>query len=365
METSMTEAPETNNPLVQNTPKYDPQEYVSLADQTYRNFIKDGKYRDIIHGMAGLGNYSLRNQMLILHQQPDATKVNTMSGWNYNKRNIQKGSKSIKILAPIIDSMVKSENGNITAKQSDYVTGYKINFVFDIAQTQNKTEEELNETENFEPYYSVITDALKGTLKSYEFKTAEITSDGILDTRNKTVTLKTGMSDEQTLKTLVDQVAAALVVGRERKNFKGLHSNDFSEILAIEISAASAIVSKRFGLENQNLQEPDFDKMSESDINKFANNIGVARSVSQRMIMAAENAMTEVKAQEKLAEAAATELEDIFADSVPNSANRKSYAALNESMEDPLFSEAALQQELQSASKKTVRTRNKPEAEMA
>lgn len=283
--------------------KYNPQEYVELADKTYLDFVKGGKYKDIVHSMAGLGDYTLRNQMLILQQNPNATKVNNMNGWNFQKRNVVQGSKSLKILAPVFDSVVTSDDkGNLVEKKSDYVSGYTINFVFDISQTEAKNPAEMRaESENLEPYYGVILKALKETLKSYDFKEADIQNNGILDTRRRTITLKQGLSEKESMKTLVEQIAAALVLGRDRSKFRGLRNDALPNIAAIEITAVSDIVSRRLGLGGQNIQEPNFSEMTDENISKFAENIGVARSVSQIMIKAVDNALTEAMTQEKLA----------------------------------------------------------------
>ena len=280
------------------TLNHDPQQYVALADQTYLDYIKAGKYKEIISNMANLGNYTLRNQMLILHQMPSATQVGTMNSWNYNKRSIQPGSKSLKILAPVFDNVVTSGGGDISAKQAKIVTNYKINFVFDISQTQTKSAEATTgRVEDYDSHYDTISEALMATLKGYEFKTAKMENDGILNTMQKTVTFREGMTQEETIKTLVEQVAAALVVNRERSRSQGLNADHIPNIAALEISAASNIVAKRLGIEYENLQEPEFGNMTEYEIEKFASNIGVARSVSQVMIMAMDNAILEAESQ--------------------------------------------------------------------
>lgn len=328
--------------------KYNPQEFVTLADKTYLDFVKSGKYKDIVQSMVGLGDYTLRNQMLILQQNPNATRVNSMSGWNFQKRNVVQGSKSLKILAPVFDSVVTSDDkGNIVEKKSDFVSGYKVNFVFDISQTEAKSLDEMRaeSLENLEPYYGVISKSLKETLKSYDFKEADIENNGVLDTRRRTITLKQGLSEKQTLKTLVEQVAAALVLGRDRNKFQGLRNDVLPNISAIEITAVSDIVSRRLGLGGQNIQEPNFTEMTDDSIEKFANNIGVARSVSQIMIKAIDNALTETLTQERIANEKALE---------------KSGQA-----KEPVSVEAETQEKSRTTTKTTTKTKVKAEAEMA
>jgi len=333
--------------------KYNPQEFIDKADKTFLSLIKDGKYKELIGGMASLGDYSLRNQMLILQQLPTATKVNNMNGWNFNRRSILPGSKSLKILAPVFDSVVQTEGGNVAAKQSQHVTGYKVNFVFDISQTKAKSSQlEQTDSESLETHYDTIIDALKKTLKSYEFKTDDMQADGILDTKQKTITLRNGMDKEQTLKTLVNQVGAALVLGRTR-NYSSLKSDDLANIREVEISAVAAVVSKRLGLSHDNLQEPDLTPFTDEALMKFANNINTMRSVSQIMIMAAENAVTEVKAQQQLANALSQE-----------DAHGQNDLLFDNSSDD-VFGLEEPSQKPQSRASKNARVRNNVQAEMA
>ena len=62
-------------------------------------------------------------------------------------------------------------------------------------------------------------------------------------------------------------------------------------IRAVETSAIAFTVAKRLNLQDQTLTVPNFENMQDEDIAKFADNIGVVRSVSQRMINATEGAV--------------------------------------------------------------------------
>ena len=81
------------------------------------------------------------------------------------------------------------------------------------------------------------------------------------------------------------------------------------------MSAIYYIVSNRLGLKTEKLTVPDFSESSEKDIEKFAGNIGVIRSVSQKMILEVENKLSyelfkqseAAKAQEK----SPTEITDV------------------------------------------------------
>jgi hypothetical protein len=289
-------------------PKRDPQSYVEQADSAYLTAIRSGNYAQIISDMGNLGDYSLRNQMLILSQNPNATRVNTMNGWNYRKRHITRGSESIKILAPVFDKTITSgADGNIVEKTSDYVTGYNVNPVFDISQTEGEPLLEWITDKTLADNYAVVEAALKDALNYYTFAEGEIETDGMLDTRTRTITLKSGLDKEAKLSTLVRQIAAAVVVGRNRDKFQGLKSEQVPNITAVETSAIASIVARKLGMTNGKVVEPDFSKMSDEEVQKFSANIGVVRSISQLMIKGIENALSAEATEKRLAEIAAKE----------------------------------------------------------
>ena len=47
----------------------------SQIDQRLHDFVKEGKYKDVLIAMGNLGKYSLNNQIYILMQMPEATTV--------------------------------------------------------------------------------------------------------------------------------------------------------------------------------------------------------------------------------------------------------------------------------------------------
>lgn len=286
----------------------DPQTYIDLADSTYLSLMRGGKYKDIVTGMVNLGDYSLRNQMLIQNQRPDATKVNNMNGWNYRKRHIVKGSESIKILAPQFDKTISTDAaGNVVEKTSNFVTGYNVNSVFDISQTEGEPLKEWITDKTLTEHPAIVESALKDALNNYTFAEGQIETDGILDTRQRTITLKSGLDEKSKLAALIRQIAAALVVGRNRERFQGLRAEQLPNVTAIEISAAANVVARKLGLEGGNLAEPDITKMSDEDLQKFSNNIGVIRSISQLMITGVENALSANATEKKLEAAKASE----------------------------------------------------------
>lgn len=290
------------------TLKFNPEEMGKAADEQFLEWIKNGRYTELLAVMPTLGKYSLRNQMLILLQNPNATNVNQMRAWNYQKRHIVKGEKAIKIIVPKFGTQVSTDGeGNTVEKKLDKITGFDVGFVYDVAQTSgDEPVNDIFEGSAVDEHYETIRTALQESAKGYEFKThaeSEDKSHAILDTLNKTISVRSDLSKEDALLVLISQVATANVLGRDRRNFQGLSSNEMENIRAVEISAIAFTVAKRFHLQDPKLIEPDFDDMADSDIAKFADNIGVIRSISQRLISNTEGAINKVVYEQTKAKA--------------------------------------------------------------
>lgn len=293
--------------------KFNPDDMSAAADAEFLLFMKEGKFKDLISTMPTLGRYSLRNQMLILMQNPNATNVNRMRAWNYQKRSIVKGENSIRIIKPTFATQVTTnDKGEITEKTLDKVTGYEVDYVYDVSQTKGEPVKDIFAEEGaIDKYYDTVKNGLMESLKGYEFKTHETNEDasyGVLDTLNKTISTRSDLSKSETLLVLIKQVAAANVVMRDRRNFQGLSPNELENIRSVEMSAIAYTVAKRLNLEEQPLIYPDFKDMSDENIAKFADNVGVIRSVSQRMINATEGAVGKLIYEEEKAKTAESEI---------------------------------------------------------
>lgn len=86
--------------------------------------------------MAKFHRYSFNNVMLIVMQCPDASHVAGYKKWQELGRNVRKGEKSIRILAPCPHKKkVENEDGDET---EIHWTTYRPVSVFDISQTDGK-----------------------------------------------------------------------------------------------------------------------------------------------------------------------------------------------------------------------------------
>lgn len=76
-------------------------------------------------------NYSWRNWMMIFIQKPDACRVAGYRAWQALGRQVRKGEKGLKILAPLIQK--KRQDDEV---RGDRIVGFRTVTVFDISQTE-------------------------------------------------------------------------------------------------------------------------------------------------------------------------------------------------------------------------------------
>lgn len=80
-------------------------------------------------------NYSFYNRILIYIQRPDATRVASYKTWQSKFRQVNKGSKAITVLAPIISKTNKDGEDDDNITSSSDVKGFRAVNVFDISDT--------------------------------------------------------------------------------------------------------------------------------------------------------------------------------------------------------------------------------------
>lgn len=285
---------------------------VKQAEEQFKQFIKDGKYKDILLSMSNLNCYSLTNQLLILSQRPTATCVNGMKVWNYNHRNVIKGEKAIKIIAPLREIKkedVLDDNNEVVETKEVEVIGYTVSHVFDISQTEGRELhafkcDENTAVENFQ----TIKEALERVPRGFTVRYGETnpSCDGYCDFKAKEIVIKDGMSYSQTLTTLIHEIGHALAETRTRNDFNGLTPREQAKIREIEAESIALVVSNRLGLNTTDFNLGYIAKFSDGDIDKFKNNLSIVRSVSYQILSCVEPAL-----QTHLSELAKAEQETV------------------------------------------------------
>jgi hypothetical protein len=94
-------------------------------------------FRLFLNTMAKFHDYSIGNQILIMLQKPDATRVAGFTTWKELGRWVKKGERGIAILAPVMPRKPKKEE----VEEEEIVLSpvhFVVVHVFDLSQTEGK-----------------------------------------------------------------------------------------------------------------------------------------------------------------------------------------------------------------------------------
>ena len=111
--------------------------------------LKDGvegiqdsyQFRLFLTTMSKFHDYSIGNQILIMIQKPDATRVAGFNTWKDLGRWVRKGEKGIAILAPVMPPKQKPEEKKAEETEIEIEPRpvfFKVVYIFDLSQTEGK-----------------------------------------------------------------------------------------------------------------------------------------------------------------------------------------------------------------------------------
>ena len=103
----------------------------ALVEASCRELLSSEGWRRFAETRAAFHRYSFGNCMLIAMQRPDAAQVAGFKAWQSLGRQVRKGERAIRILAP----MAIKERDGVGAETGEAFTIFRAVPVFDIAQT--------------------------------------------------------------------------------------------------------------------------------------------------------------------------------------------------------------------------------------
>lgn len=243
-------------------------EITTKLEQGIKDLFASDKFKEYLSAMSKLHRYSFRNSLLIFMQKPDASMVAGYTSWQKNfKRQVRKGEHGIKIFAPApykatkeVERIDKATKQHIIGKDGKPVTdtveytvpAFKITTVFDVSQTDG------------EPLPSLGVDELTGSVDRYTdfrialekispvpigFESIESGAKGYYSNAEKRIAVQKGMSEVQTLKTLIHEIShAKLHTVEDINNAKSEEQID-RNTKEVEAESIAYTVCQRYGID--------------------------------------------------------------------------------------------------------------------
>ena len=203
-------------------------EITDRLEQGIAELFDSERYREYLKVMSKFHNYSFNNTLLIAMQKPDASLVAGFSAWKNNfGRNVMKGQKGIKIIAPSpfkirqevekIDPhtqkpIIGKDGKPVTEEKEITIPAYKVVSVFDVSQTEGKelpdiaVDELTGDVDRYKDFFAALE---KTSPVPIAFENIEGGSHGYYHLEDKRIAINEGMSELQTLKTAIHEIAHA------------------------------------------------------------------------------------------------------------------------------------------------------------
>ena len=203
-------------------------EITDRLEQGITELFDSERYKEYLKVMSKFHNYSFRNTVLIAMQKPDASLLAGFSAWKNNfGRNVMKGQKGIKIIAPSpfkirqevekIDPhtqkpIIGKDGKPVTEEKEIKIPAYKVVSVFDVSQTEGKelpdiaVDELTGDVDRYKDFFAALE---KTSPVPIAFENIEGGSHGYYHLEDKRIAINEGMSELQTLKTTIHEIAHA------------------------------------------------------------------------------------------------------------------------------------------------------------
>ena len=203
-------------------------EITDRLEQGITELFESERYKEYLRVMSKFHNYSFNNTLLIAMQKPDASLVAGFSSWKNNfGRSVMKGEKGIKIIAPSPFTVkqevektdpqtgkpvIGKDGKPVTEEKEIKVPAYKVVSVFDVSQTEGRelpdiaVNELTGDVDRFKDFFAALEQVSPVPVG---FEKIEGGAHGYYHLEEKRIAIDEGMSDLQTLKTAIHEIAHA------------------------------------------------------------------------------------------------------------------------------------------------------------
>ena len=235
------------------------QEAYELIDNTCSEMMADGEsFRQYLDVQGRFDRYSVANAVLVSAQMPEATQLKDYNAWKQSRVYVNKDAQKIVILEP---------SKEYTRDDGTKAVGYNTKVVYDISETSAKDRQQAQEPKTMRELVSAMIDASPVPF----VPVADLEIPAYYDSKQQTIFIKTGLTEEQLFVSMAKEVSAAVF------DFKHNESRDASDFKSF---CVAYMVSTRYGVDTRGFS---FDRLprefSEMDTQVFKGELGSMRDV--------------------------------------------------------------------------------------
>ena len=227
-----------------------------------KDVFQSDKYKQFLNVMAKFPRYSVNNTMLIMMQRPDAQLCQSFTGWKQMDRYVKKGEKGISILAPAPYKIEREqtkldEKGRpvfdadgepVKEKVEVTIRAFKVVKTFDLSQTDGKELPTIGPSElvgNIEGYPKLLQALQEISPVPVSFELIDGDAKGFYHLEDKKIVVQDGMSEVQTIKTLLHEMAHQILHDKDNVPEAKDISRNGKEV---EAESVAYVVCQHYGI---------------------------------------------------------------------------------------------------------------------
>lgn len=306
------------------------QETIDKAIETMNKgvyeYLDSDRFKTLLDTLSKFYDYSVNNTLMILGQNPKATQLAGYNKWqNDFNRQVKSGEKGLMIWMPVeikvkenqyvLDkdgNRILDENGKFKREEVEVKKRtFKIGYTFDVSQTEQiegKDVIELSPVKELEgdvKDYQALTKALM-EISPVPIKIEAFTAPakGCYNSLTNEITIQPDMSEVQTIKTMIHEIAHSIVHSDENLNqLKQKENVEFSKNeREVQAESIAYIVSSHLGIDTSDYSFPYVATWSLStDPNNLENvkqNLKCIKSTSMDLTSKLDTYMEQLQAQQ-------------------------------------------------------------------
>lgn len=307
--------------------KAEMEEITSKLEKGVKDIFDGANYQQYLNFCAKLPRYSVNNQILIMMQKPDATMCQSFTNWKEVNRHVRKGEKGIRILAPAPYKMQKEQEkvdasgktildkDGEPVKETVEVTinAFKPVSTFDVSQTEG------------EPIPSPGVDELTGSVEGYEtllaaikevvpvpisFEQIDSGAKGFYHLEENRIVVQEGMSEAQTVKTLLHEASHQALHSKEAMDSAGEKKSKNQK--ETEAESVAYVVCQHYGIDTSDYSFPYVATWSaDKEVPELKASLDTIRRTASELIVKIDEkvqTLTTVKEMDQFMEAHGEEL---------------------------------------------------------
>ena len=279
-----------------------------------KELFESEKYKSYLSTMSKFHNYSFNNTLLIAMQKPEATLVAGYQAWQKNfERHVNKGEKAIRILAPapykikeerdkldpVTGEMMFDENGMPQKEETEVtIPAFRAVSVFDVSQTDGTPIPELEVNEllsTVEGYEDFVQALMNISPVPIAFEDIPGDSKGYFSTAEKRIAVQENMSESQTLKTMVHEVAHSMLHDKEVNQSMDIPVKD-RNTKEVEAESVAFTVCQHFGIDTSDYSFGYIAGWSSGrNMKELKSSLDTIRKTASELITGIEGAMQELQ----------------------------------------------------------------------